>query len=781
MITSRRRRRRRSRSVGWACPALLHCSTCLLIRRRAAPPPPLPLQCCCPPCSWVTSPPPRCWRCLCPSSAAWCWPPPLSCPSTGRASCRVGWCRGRGVTAHMWLVVVGCRHGRCARLHAARRAANSLHLCVCFHVRAAMGSNLTFQSRNVLSKKFMGNKGESRAARREAREQLHACMRTRMRHTIAVLAHPPLPCRRARTTAATPAVADATPCPSQARPLLPSLPPNHCACRQGQPGQHQPLQHHHRRLLCAAHPHRAPHRGRPLHAPGHDRHGHRWWAMVGGPGVLGGAGGAPGTAGSRGGMLLERPGVGHATPTARTRRPRVPSPRAPAPPPSLPCQIPCWSCSAPSSPASASTPTSRWAGTGYTSLARPPACCWLDGGPPPPPLSCWGGPPSWPSHLLAAPPPIPPPLTRPPLLPAAGLLHDSAARVPRHPLHRQQREARRGHRLLHPGLPQPGGCGGAVRSPVGGWQLKVQPCWWMAGVCSLVVRSTLLVGLPWLAVQNKHAAWRNLLACPHMRRPLGHPMSASACSSNRRRALLLCCAGHAAEPARYRHCAGGRVCLLTGQAQRGQAQGGMSGDAPLRASAAPAASARCAPSCAIRTPASGLCPLPPLDPVPLSAAQPALSLPPSRLSHPIPPHCRTLHTRPPTALHCTAPALPLFPSHSLAPPPPPPPSSQPMQRPQTCRCPQPQLRTSPVVCCAACAAHASAFRSEPASPRVRVSTPSLHPLSVCPPHPTPFCLRSRNCANVWRYEAGREYRCFGRGAAVLWPRSASGARRRRSR
>ena len=186
----------------------------------------------------------------------------------------------------------------------------------------------------------------------------------------------------------------------------------------------------------------------------------------------------------------------------------------------------------------------------------------------------------------------------------------------------------------------------------------------------------------------------------------------------------------------------------------------------------------------LRHPHARLGPVPPAPPGPsplvCSTARPLLAALPSLPSHPTtlphPPH--TPADRP--ALHrtCATPVpLPFF----GPPPPPPPPSSQPMQRPQTCRCPQPQLRTSPVVCCAACAAHASAFRSEPASPRVRVSTPSLHPLSVCPPHPTPFCLRSRNCANVWRYEAGREYRCFGRGAAVLWPRSASGARRRRSR
>lgn len=42
--------------------------------------------------------------------------------------------------------------------------------------------------------------------------------------------------------------------------------------------------------------------------------------------------------------------------------------------------------------------------------------------------------------------------------PPAGVLHDPAARLPGDPLHRQQREARGGHCLLHPGLPQPGGC-----------------------------------------------------------------------------------------------------------------------------------------------------------------------------------------------------------------------------------------------------------------------------------------------------------------------------------
>lgn len=75
----------------------------------ALPWPPTPLQCCCLRCSWARSP--RClwWRPWCPSLVVWCWHPPLSCPSPGRASCRVGMGGGWGAGQRTKHAVHACR------------------------------------------------------------------------------------------------------------------------------------------------------------------------------------------------------------------------------------------------------------------------------------------------------------------------------------------------------------------------------------------------------------------------------------------------------------------------------------------------------------------------------------------------------------------------------------------------------------------------------------------------------------------------------------------------
>ena len=137
------------------CPACLHAASHLISFSHSSRcfrclPACLP-QCCCPPCSSATSRRCRwCSRC-CRSSAAWRWRPPRSCPSTGRASCRVrGWC-----VCVVVMVCVGGGRGR-MHAHASHDLHPTLHLPACiFPHAAAMGSNLTFQSRNVLSKKFM--------------------------------------------------------------------------------------------------------------------------------------------------------------------------------------------------------------------------------------------------------------------------------------------------------------------------------------------------------------------------------------------------------------------------------------------------------------------------------------------------------------------------------------------------------------------------------------------------------------------------------------------------